>query len=53
MLKFFFRKKTDNTPDVKYNEQSDPYLERILQELLTNKEDSAKITEQQKEKESK
>jgi hypothetical protein len=48
MLKFFFRKQPDPTPDLKYNEQSDPYLEQILRELLSQKEaESAKILEQQ------
>lgn len=53
MLKFFFRKRVDTTPEVKFNEQADPYLEKIVQELLNNKEKSVKITEQQKVKETK
>jgi hypothetical protein len=49
MLKFFFRrltKKLDNSPDIPYNEQHDPYLERIVQELLlSNEKITATITE--------
>jgi hypothetical protein len=48
MLKFFFRRndKLDRSPDTPYNEQHDPYLERIVRELLlSNEQNSAKITD--------
>lgn len=52
MLKFFFRKQKLDTVEMPHNEQPDPYLERLIQELLLNKkQESVKIQEQLKEKE--
>lgn len=52
MLKFFFRRKKVNNVDIPHNEQPDPYLEKLTQELLLQKkQESVKLTQQQKEKE--
>ncbi len=54
MLKFFFprQKNLSDTSDTPYNEQTDPYLEHIMDEIRLNKNNiPVTIKEQLKQKE--
>lgn len=49
MLKFFFHRQPKRTPELTHNEQSDPYLEKLIQDLLSQKKIESEKSLKQKE----